>query len=80
MTTAVQRWGNSLALRIPKAFALEAQLDDGAEVDLRMKGGSIVISRSRRKRYQLKDLLSKITADNIHSSIDTGSPVGREEW
>ena len=80
MITAVQRWGNSLALRIPKAFAMETHLDNGSEVDVSVKGDSIVISPIRRRRYDLNDMLEAITPENCHPEFNSGTAVGREEW
>jgi antitoxin MazE len=57
---AVQSWGNSLAICIPRAFAQEIRLGKGTEVDLQLKEGTLVISRERKKRYRLSDLLAKV--------------------
>ena len=80
MKTAVQRWGNSLALRIPKAFADETRIHDGSEVELTLKGGALVIRPVRRKRPALADLLKQITPQNLHDEVSTGGPVGQETW
>ena len=79
MKTKVQRWGNSLALRIPKPFALEANLDDGESVDLSLVDGTIVIQRSSTD-YALDELLAGITSENIHAEVDSGVPLGNEIW
>ena len=79
MKTKVQRWGNSLALRIPKPFALEANLDDGESVDLSLVDGTIVIQRSSTD-YALDELLAGITSENIHAKVDSGVPLGNEIW
>ncbi len=79
MKTKVQRWGNSLALRIPKPFAIEADLDEGESVDLRLKDGKIVVEKSPSV-YALEDLLSDITTDNIHAEVDFGDSQGNEIW
>lgn len=80
MKTKVQRWGNSLALRIPKPFALEARLENGSSVELLLEEGRLIISRPSEARYVLNDLLHGITPDNIHREFDTGGPVGDEVW
>lgn len=80
MRTKIQRWGHSLALRIPKPFAIEAQLDDQTEVDLTVTNGKIVIAPATKSAQRLRDLLSRVTKRNIHGEVDTGTPVGRETW
>lgn len=80
MKTAVQRWGNSLALRIPKAYALETQLHDGSEVELSIKGANILISPIKCKRHSLSEMIQQITPANLHESIETGASVGKEVW
>lgn len=80
MKTAVQRWGNSLALRIPRAYAAETRISEGSEVELTLKSGALVVRAVRRKRYSLPDLLKGITPANRHDSITTGAAVGREVW
>jgi len=78
--TRIQKWGNSLGLRIPRSFAQEAGVGPGSEVDLSVKDGDLVVRPARRRRYQLKDLLRRVTAKNLHDEVDTGEPVGREVW
>ena len=80
MKSAVQRWGNSLAVRIPRAFAQETRLGNGTEVDLRLKAGTLVISRVRKRRYSLSGLLARVRKTNVHSETGWGGPMGREVW
>ena len=80
MKTAVQRWGNSLALRIPRAYAVETKIQDGSEVELTLKGGALVVRPVRRKRQALSDLLNQITPSNLHGEVATGKAVGQEIW
>jgi len=80
MQTKIQKWGNSLGLRIPKSFAEEAGVGAGSEVDLAVEKGELIVRPVRRVRYALKELLSDVTPDNIHQEVDTGPPVGREVW
>lgn len=74
--TEVARWGNSLAVRLPREIAAEARLKKGTPVELRVEANHVVI-RPARKRYTLKELLAKITKGNIPESFDD-SPRGRE--
>ncbi|MBI4616372.1 MAG: AbrB/MazE/SpoVT family DNA-binding domain-containing protein [Planctomycetes bacterium] len=80
MQTKIQRWGNSLGLRIPRSFAKEAGVEAGSEVDLSIQDGDLIVKPGRRRKYRLKELLDKITAKNRHGEVDTGGPVGREVW
>ena len=80
MLTKIQRWGNSLGLRIPRSFAREAGVEAGSEVDLSIHDGDLVVKPARRRTYRLGDLLRKVTSKNLHTEVDTGEPVGREVW
>ena len=78
MRTKIQKWGNSLALRIPKAFALEAQLENNSIVEISLVDGQIVIKPISKKQLALEQLLTEATADNVHGEIDSGEAVGKE--
>jgi len=80
MNTKIQKWGNSLGLRIPKSFAEEAGVKEGSEVHLTVEGGKLLVTPLRQRKYDLSELLRKVTADNLHKPIDSGGPVGREAW
>jgi antitoxin MazE len=78
--TRIRKWGNSLGLRIPSAFAREAGVQAGSEVDLSIRNGDLVMRPARRRRYRLKDLLRRITRKNVHGEVDMGAPAGKEAW
>lgn len=80
MKTAVQRWGNSLALRIPRTFAQETRISEGSEVELTLKSGALVVKPIVRKRYNLPELLKRVTPANRHGPVETGEAVGLEAW
>lgn len=80
MQTKVQKWGNSLALRIPKAFALESKLQHDSTVDISMVKGKIVVTPVESPEFSLELLLSGINKNNIHSETDTGDATGKEIW
>jgi antitoxin MazE len=80
MQTKVQKWGNSLALRIPKPLALDARLSQGAAVELSLHDGKLVIEPSLAPKYRLDELLARVTKKNRHTEVDTGRPTGREAW
>lgn len=64
MKTAIQRWGNSLALRIPRTYAAETRISEGSEVELTLKAGTLLVRPIVRKRHSLTDLLKRITRSN----------------
>jgi len=76
MRTEIAKWGNSLALRLPRSLAADAGLAKGTVVDLRIEGDKLIIAPAR-PRYRLADLLSKITPDNRHDEVDWGAPEVR---
>jgi antitoxin MazE len=80
MLTKVQKWGNSLALRIPKAYALEAKLEKDSDVDISIVEGKLVIRPIVIVKQDLAQLLSGITEANLHNEYDTGEAVGNENW
>ena len=80
MKVQIQKWGNSLALRIPKSFAVETDITNGSTVNLSVEDGNIVIASTNKPRYTLEELLEGLTEDQLHGEIDTGSPIGREVW
>ena len=79
MNTRIAKWGHSLAVRIPKAFALEAHLAEGTPVDVTVAEGRLIIS-ARRPEYDLARLVEQITPDNRHEETDWSDPIGREAW
>jgi len=80
MRTRVQKWGNSLALRIPKSFAAEIGLSEDISVDLSITEGRLVIRPQSQEALRLEDLLRGITDENLHGEWQTGPAVGKEIW
>ncbi len=78
MQTKVQKWGNSLALRIPKSFALNMNIKQNELVDISIGDGKLIITPITEKEYFLKELLAGVSEDNLHGEFDTGTPVGKE--
>ena len=78
MQTRVQKWGNSLGVRIPRGLAEEVGLVAGTEVSLSSKDGQLVVRPAFPTRLSLDDLLAGVSESNIHSCVDTGSAVGAE--
>lgn len=81
MKTKAQKWGNSLAVRVPKGIAEQAgvTVDDALDIEV-ATDGLIVLRPHRRQKYRLNDLVKGITKDNTHNEIDWGKQVGREVW
>jgi antitoxin MazE len=76
----VSKWGNSLAVRIPLAIAKQAGIGEGDCVALALNSdGGIVLSPTRR-RYELSELVARITPKNRHRETDWGRPQGEEFW
>jgi len=85
MTTTIQKWGNSLGIRIPKQMAEDARLSDGDAVLVRENGGKITIEPVHKKKLtyipaNLDKLLAKCNKKNRHPEFDWGKPVGKEVW
>ncbi len=80
MKVAVQKWGNSLAVRIPKAIAIESNIRQGSEVNLTLEDGRVVLVPVETAEYTLEELLTRVTKDNLHEEVDAGPPRGREVW
>ena len=80
MQTKIQKWGNSLGLRIPRSFAAEAQVEEGAIVDLSVENGRLLVRPLRVRKYSLNVLLRKVNRWNLHREVSTGRAVGREAW
>jgi antitoxin MazE len=80
MKTRVQKWGNSLALRIPKSFAEEAGLCANGAVELSLVAGTLVVQLAKPQPVTLDELLRGVTKDNIPGEWDTGPATGKEVW
>lgn len=80
MNVQIQKWGNSLALRITKAFAIETNVHQGSTVEISMDAGRIVFKPVEEREYDLAELLSGISKHDLHSEVDLGGKVGKEVW
>ena len=80
MHIRVERWGNNLAVRIPKSLAEDADVSEGMIVDLTIRQGKIVAIVAKKGKWPLKQLLDKVNNMNRHAEIDFGAPIGRESW
>ena len=80
MQAKIQKWGNSLAIRIPKSIATEAKLGQAAIVELAVAKGKLTIAPVKNRKFRLKDLVAGITEENIHDEDTWGRAVGKEVW
>ena len=78
MHVRVQKWGNSLAVRIPKPLAEDAAVREGTVLNLAVSQGKIVPTPVKERKLSLKQLLAKVTRKNLHAEVDFGPSVGRE--
>ena len=80
MKTKAQKWGNSLAVRVPKTVATQVGLKAHDDLEIEVQDGNVVLKPQLRRVYRLDDLVKRITKKNVHTEFDTGAPVGRETW
>ena len=78
MRVSIQKWGNSLAVRIPKTAVADARLRQGSLLDLSLKRGMLVLKPLRNPSQSLQKMLDQITDENLHLESDFGPPRGRE--
>ena len=80
MKTQVSRWGNSLAIRIPKPVVTAAKLKAGDDLELDVEGPGSVKLQKPEKKVTLKDLVGGINPENLHGEVDWSEPRGNEVW
>jgi antitoxin MazE len=80
-TIKIQKWGSGLGINIPTVIANGLSLKEGLHVRVKENGSRIIIEPSKANiSYSLTDMLNEITEDNIHNSVETGTPIGNEIW
>lgn len=79
-TVRIKKWGNSAAVCIPEKMLDEAGLEIDRPVEVRQSRGRIIIKPIGEMHFELKALLDGIRNDNLHTTIDTSPPLGREVW
>lgn len=80
MQARVQKWGNSLAVRIPKPFALEIGLKKNTLVTVSISEGKLLLEPIIEPKYTLEQMLAEVTEDNLHHEVETDEAVGNEVW
>jgi antitoxin MazE len=80
MLAKAQKWGNSLAVRLPKALAEECGIEADTPIEIVREDNLIIIKPARKAGWSLDRLLAGVTEENLHAEVATGQPVGRENW
>jgi antitoxin MazE len=80
MHVRVQKWGNSLAVRIPKPLAEDAEVKEGTIANLAVSEGMVVATPVHKRKWSLQRLLAKVNKKNLYAEVDFGPSVGREIW
>ena len=80
MRIQIQKWGNSLAFRLPKVFAREAKVRQGSAVELSFAGGKLILTPVSKSSYTLNSLLARVTKRNVHREENFGPGAGQEIW
>ena len=80
MRANIQKWGNSLAVRIPKPLAEQAHITQGSLVEIKIVDDVLQIKPVAPQQYTLAALLEGITEENLHDEVDTGEAQGKEVW
>ena len=78
--TQVSKWGNSLAVRIPRAIVNDAGLAEGDRLSLDLTADGAIVLRSSRRKYSLDELVAGITKKNHHRETEWGAAQGKESW
>ncbi len=78
MDSTISAWGNSLGLRIPKAYAREVGLESGDKVEISVQGEHLLVKPIRK--YSLKTLVGEMSPENAYNEVDFGAPEGKEVW
>ncbi len=80
MLAKAQKWGNSLAVRLPKGIAEECGIEADSPVEIVREDNLIIIKSAKKEGLSLDSLLARVTQENLHTEVSTGKPVGRESW
>ena len=80
MQARIQKWGNSLAIRIPKTFASQSHLGQNSVVEMSVENGKIILVPVPEPEMTLAQMLEGITSENLHGETETGTSMGQEVW
>jgi antitoxin MazE len=79
MTTQLARWGNSLAVRLPRLVVVEARLEEGDSLEIRVSG-RVITMQPADPLARLEALVAQVTPENRHGEVEWGRAVGSEQW
>jgi antitoxin MazE len=80
MNTTVQKWGNSLAVRLPSSLAKDVHMQQGSVVEIAIVEGKMVLKSKGQRKYSLPQLLKGVTPSNRHPEQNWGKVIGQETW
>ena len=80
MQAQLVKWGNSIAVRIPKRALEEAHLSEGDSLELLVHRPGTLALKVVKKKPSLRQMVAAITPENLHRETDWGAPVGNEIW
>jgi len=80
MIQKIDRWGNSLGIRLPKQLTEQLSLIEGSTVVVTLEKNALMVRPQKKEEQTLKQLLERITPDNLHDTVDWGAPQGKEVW
>ena len=80
MRGKVRKWGNSLAIRIPKVLAMELGVEQDSDVEISVADGDLLVSPTDGTPYTLEGLLAGVTQDNRQAEVTTRLALGDEAW
>ncbi len=80
MIQKIDRWGNSLGIRLPKQLTTQLSLSEGSTVVVTLEKNALMLRPQKRRDETLKQLLERITPNNLHNEVDLGEPQGKELW
>ncbi len=76
--TTISKWGNSLAVRIPRGIAKRARIAEGDPIALALQQDGSIVLHATRRMYKLSELVAQITPENRHQETHWGTPQGEE--
>jgi len=80
MKTAIKKWGNSYAIRLPKSIVEEMGVGLDTELDITSKNRTIVLTAAETPRYTFEEMMASITDETMPEPFDWGPSVGKEIW
>jgi len=78
--TTISKWGNSFAIRIPKAMMENVRFREGDKLEMNVTDDGELWLRPARGRLSLQPLLDGITPDNCPAEVEWGQARGKESW